>query len=527
MTVNTPIVRFENLPAAVQTTLEQERLLIIGQKTSAGTAIEGELYTGLEQGLTFETLAGKNSIGAAMIRAAQEMIEVSEIKPQINAIFFNDATSSVAASGAVVFANNPTAATEDKTIYVTVGDAEKHRYKLDITTGDTATVIGDDLVSAITADDTCPVTAINTAGSVALTAVNKGAEGNKLTIQIEGYVAGISLSITQFTGGSLTPTITSVFTTIANIRMQRIVMPESYDIDAVVTFLETRWLPTPTGIIKDGALIVVLTDTLANLKSSTVAANKKSVALLPNKPVNLLPVGNADLLVVGSAHVQMNYVIAAKIAAISSLRLTPSAEIADYTDAVLSSRDNFGGIHISTLPYHNTPLPGVPLADKRNVWSEEETLELLDAGYGIFGNNTENTAVLIGDVVTRYKTNTFGKNDVSYKYLNYLDQASVVREYMTVKLKERFKQYRLTTGKLIPDFDMANEGSVKSECIKLYGELADAAIMVAGTDAKQLFVNNLIVTINEALGRATVRMINPAVTQLREITGYIELVFTN
>jgi len=525
MTVNTPIVRFENLPAAVQTTLEQERLLIIGQKTSAGTAIEGELYTGLEQGLTFETLAGKNSIGAAMIRAAQEMIEVSEIKPQINAIFFNDAGSSVAAIGHIIFTG--TTADVDKTIYVTVGDAEKHRYKLDIKTGDTPTVIGGYLVTAITADDTSPVTAINTAGDVALTAVNKGAEGNKLTLQIEGYVAGISLSITQPTGGSLTPTITSVFTTIANIRMQRTVMPETYDIDAFVNFLETRWLPTPTGIIKDGALIVVLTDTLANLKSSTVAANKKSVALLPNKPVNLLPVGNADLLVVGSAHVQMNYVIATKIAAISSLRLTPAAEIADYTDAVLSSRDNFGGIHISTLPYHNTPLPGVPLADKRNVWSEEDTLELLDAGYGIFGNNTENTAVLIGDVVTRYKTNAFGKEDVSYKYLNYLDQSSVVREYMTVKLKERFKQYRLTTGKLIPEWNMANEGSVKSECIKLYGELADAAIMIAGTDAKQLFVNNLTVTINEALGRATVRMVNPAITQFLEITGFIELVFTN
>ena len=270
MTVNTPIVRFENLPAAIQTTLEQERLLIIGQKTSAGTAIEGELYTGLEQGLAFETLSGKNSIGAAMMRAAQEMIEVSEIKLQINAIFFDDAGSSVAAAGAVVFANDPTAATEDKTIYVTVGDSERHRYKLDIKKDDTATVIGDYLAAAITADDTVPVTAINTTGSVALTAVNKGAEGNKLTLQIEGYVAGISLSITQFTGGSLTPTITSVFTTIANIRMQRIVMPETYDIDAVVNFLETRWLPTATGIIKDGALIAVLTDTLANLKASTM-----------------------------------------------------------------------------------------------------------------------------------------------------------------------------------------------------------------------------------------------------------------
>lgn len=526
MTVNVPTVKLRNLPSILPTTTEQQKVLFITQMTTAGTAIEGELYTNLETGLDFETLAGKNSIGAAMIRRAQAKVANSEIKPQFDAIFFDDAAASVAAVGNIIFANNPTAATVAKTIYATVGSATNHRYQLDVAIGDTATDIGDDLAAQITADDTAPVTAVNTAGDVALTAINNGLEGNKLTLQVEGYVPGIGITITPKATGAGSPVITGVPTTIQNIRYQTIVMPETYDIDTIVDFLDTRWEPTATGIIKDGALIYCLTDTLANLKTSTIAENKKVVAAFPNKPASLIPSGHADLYIAGSAHVEMNYVIAAEIAAIRALRLTTGADILDYSDAVLTSNDNTGGISISTLPYHNILLDDVPLADKRLVWTEEETLELLDAGYAIFGNNTANTAVLVGDVVTRYKTNDLGQDDPSYKYLNYLDQAATVREYMTEQLKVRFKDYRLTTGTLVPMTNMANAALIEAECIKLYGQLADAAIMIKGIKAKKLFVDNLSVEIDEALGKVTVEMINPAVTQLREITGNIRLVFT-
>jgi phage tail sheath gpL-like len=497
MTVNTPISRFENLPATLPTTLAQEKLLFICQKTAAGTAVEGELYTQLETDLDYEDLAGKDSIGAAMIRAAQKKVENSERKPQFDAIFFDDAGGSVAAIGNIIFVNDPTSATADRTIYVTVGDEDPHEYKF------------------------------NTAGDVAFTAKNKGEEGNKLTLQVKGYVPGITISITQPTGGSGTPDISGVSTTIQNLRYQTVTMPETYDFDSFADFLDTRWPPSPTGIIKDGALIVCLTDTLANLKTSTDAANQKVVGLFPNKPASLDPSGHSDLVIKGAAHPQMNYVIAAKIAAIRALRLTSDADITEYTNAVLTSRDNTGGIHISTLPYHNIPLTDVPLADQRNVWTEEETLELLDAGYAIFGNNVENTAVLIGDVVTRYEKNDEGKDDPSYKYLNYLDQASIVREYFTVNLKSTYKNYRLTSGVVVPDENMADQGEIKAECIKLYGDLADIGVMVKGQAAKQLFIDSLvIIEFNEALGKVTLKFKNPIVTQVREIVGDIQLTFT-
>lgn len=526
MTVNVPTIKLRSLSAIPPTILQEQKILFITQMTAAGTAIEGELYTNLEAGLDFEILAGKNSIGAAMIRAAQAKIVHSEAKPQFDAIFFDDAAASVAAVGNITFGNDPTSATVAKTIYATIGDAETHRYQLNVAVGDTATDIGDNLVTQITADDTVPVTAINTAGDVALTAINKGSEGNKLTLQVEGYVPGIAITITPKATGAGVPDISGVTTTIQNIRYQTIVMPETYDVDFIADFLDTRWEPTPTGIIKDGVLIYCLTDTLANLKASIIAANKKVVSAFPNKSVNLIPSGHSDLYIAGSAHVQMDYVIAAKFAAIRALRLTTGADIIDYSNATLTSTDNVGGIGISTLPYHNIPLNGVPLADKRNVWTEEETLELQAAGYAIFGNNAANTAVLVGDVLTRYLTNELGQDDISYKYLNYLDQASIVREYMTVNLKARFRNYRLTTGSLVPDTNMANAALISAECIKLYGQLANLAIMIKGVDAKKLFVDNLFVTIDEALGKATIDMINPIVTQLREVIGNIRLVFT-
>jgi len=524
MSVNTPIVKLRNLPAIVPTTLAQEKILFIGQKISSGTAVEGELYQGLESNLDYETLAGKNSIAASMIRAAQAIVANSEVKPQFDAIFFEDAAASVASAGNVTFTG--TTASADATIYVSIGDSVNHRYKLDVSESDAPTAIGEALKDLINADDTAPVTAVNTAGDVEVTAVNKGTEGDKLSIQVEGNIPGISLSLIKMTGGVGVSVISSVLTTIANIRYQTMQMPATYDVDSLATFLDTRWEPTATGIIKDGALIIVKTDTLANFKSSTTAQNKKVVSIFPNKSTELLPVGVADLYLLGSAHCQMDYVIGAQIAAIRALRLTSGADISDYVDASVDSKDFTGGASISTLPYHNTPLVNVPLADLRNVWSEEEMIELQDAGYANFGNNISNTAVLIGDVLTRYKTNSLGQADVSYKYLNYLDQASIVREYFSVNLKARFNQYRLTTGTVVPNVNMADQGVIEAECIKLYGSLSDLGIMVKGEDARKLFINSLVTTIDEANGKVTIIMINPAVTQLREITGTIRLVFT-
>lgn len=523
MTVSNPKVNLQIKGAQVPVTVDQQKILYIAQKTASGTAVSGDLNKNLQTGREYETLFGKDSMLSPMVRAAQVAMAVSPTKPRLDAIAFDDNGAATAATGNVTFAN--TSATADATIYVTIAsdsaDTElNHRYQIDVsaTTPDTGDDVGAALLAFINNDERIPVTATNTNGDVALTAINKGLAGNKITLRVEGSIPGIVISTTVMSGGTNDPDISSVETTIENIRYQRIVMPATYDVTAIVSFLETRFNITDP-IIKDGELIIVDTDTHANFLSSTVAENKKTATIFPNKLKN-------TALHKGSVHIELDYVIAAQIAALSALRLTEGAEIADIVDAAVEADDNFGGISLATLPYHNTPLTLVPLADEEDVWTNEELTELKDAGYAIFGNNEANQGVILGKVLTRYQTNTEGQPDVSFKYLNYVDQAVNSREYMTDSLKTRFRQSRATSGALIPGKTMANEGVIRAEVMLVYGELVDFALMVGGEAARKKFADKLEITIDEANSKATLKMINPAVTQLNELDGIIQTTFT-
>jgi phage tail sheath gpL-like len=81
-----------------------------------------------------------------------------------------------------------------------------------VASGDTATVIGDAIVAAITADKTLPVTAVNAVGTVTVTAKTDGTYGNNINMSLnlglkEELPAGVAIVVVQLTSGSGTPTI--------------------------------------------------------------------------------------------------------------------------------------------------------------------------------------------------------------------------------------------------------------------------------------------------------------------------------
>jgi phage tail sheath gpL-like len=230
----------------------------------------------------------------------------------------------------------------------------------------------------------------------------------------------------------------------------------------------------------------------------------------------------------GPAVFELEQVKAAQFAAIRALRLTDGASISRFVITANGPLDSFGGPALASKPYFNTAFPNLPLVATGRGWNSTEIEQLHDEGGAVLGINAYGNAALAGEIVTTYKTDTAGNDDISFKYLNYVDTASGAREYFYNNLKARFAQSRLTEGDVIKGRDMANDLTIMAYCEKLYQDLsgADYVLLQAGETALKFFKANLVVTLDLATGRATIQMTVPIVTQLREILATMKIAFS-
>jgi len=506
-----PVVKGTLLPDTELVFDESQKVLIIGQMTAAGTATPGDLYTSIGNDNEQDTLFGVQSQLAIAIRQFKKYNK----KNRLDAIPLEDNISGVAATGSIAFAG--TKATANSTNYIGIGDYFDNRYKLNIVADDVPTAIGDKLVAAIASDSRATVGSSNTTGTVDLTAINKGTIGNTFPIWIEGSIPGITTTITTMSGGTTDPTVTNIFDVVANLRYQTIVWQYEYGLDELTNFLDPRW--NPPNKLFDGAGIVTFADTLSNIKDALNAENDQNIGLF------CYP--NVDIATYKGIWIPtMPYIVSAQFAAIRALRLTEGADISEYVIGGEGILDNVGGMAIGSLPYMNTPFKFLHPGDINQFWTEEERDEIKEAGGSIIGNNDANDKIIADEIVTTYKKNNAGEPDLTFKYLNYVDTASICREYMTTNSRERYKQSRLTVGNLIPNRNMANASSISAFLDQLYVNLAGQALVPDSEDARKFFKNNKTVTINEETGTASVIMRLPINTQVRRIEETFKITFS-
>lgn len=435
-------------------------------------------------------------------------------------------SAAVAATGTIAFTGP---ATESGEIEVSVGSKGgistlNHVYTIPVSNLDSATTIGATLVAAINADTTSPVTAVNNTGSVALTAVQKGTEGNFISLSVSGTVAGVAYTLTGMANGSLDPVVTTLFDVVGDTRYQTLVYP-SYVRSTARTFLDARF--NVSKKILDGVGIDCMTDTSANIAIAANAYNSQSTVIIANKKI-----ATPTAFYTGSGIFEINTIIASQVAAIRALRLTEDVNIAQYVSATYGAKDSFGGMHIASLPYFNTIIPTLPLEDTGKNFTDSELAALTAAGATTLGNNVANTNVILGTTLTTYKTDGAGDADVSFKYLEYVDTEVTCREYFYNNLRERFSQSRLSDGDVPLGYNAANSEIISAEITGLYVDLANLVLVQIGKDAATgidwlaYFKQNLVVTLDLALGKATVTMILPIVTQLRTILMSIQVAFS-
>ena len=516
MSINEPQIEISILPALVTPISQEQKILVVGQKTTVGTAVAGTLVKEIGNLNEQDGFFGKDSMLAGMVRSGKKNNKIT----RMDAIVLEDEDGSVAATGSFLVTGTATAAGV-LTFYV--GSRKNHAYQVSVVISDTDTVIGDALEALINSDDRAPFSAANVTGTITITATNKGLVANYFGLQVvqpEGGIAGITLGVvTAMNGGSTDPDLSSIFAIVENIQYQTVIFPETYLLQPeVIAFLDERF-NTGTDRLLNGAGISYSTDTFSNLIASSIANNSQNFTPFANKLV-------ADTLYKGSQQFEINYDLASQFGSVMALRLTDGSNLSELVIGSGGANDKIGGIHISTLPYHNTPFKNMPLIDNEHEFSLSEANALTNAGWSLTGNNSSRTNIIAGEVVTRYKTDAAGDEDLSFKFRNYVDQAVTVRDVFHTELKATYRQFRLTDGDLRPGFNITNEADIRGEVLRIYNQLADLVIVVGGFKALKLFKDNLTITLDSVNGLVTISMLDPVVTQLRKMVVTMQLVFS-
>jgi phage tail sheath gpL-like len=503
-------VQIVNANVAVENTAQ--KILFIGQKTSAGSAVAGALNESIANDGSEDSLFGRDSMLATLIRANK----VRNQQVQVDAIALDD-NGSTFATKIITLTSGPT--TEAGSLTVIVGSERNHKFDIAISLGDTITEIALAIETAVNLDLDLPFTALAAAGVVTFTAINSGTYGNSLPLEIRGTVAGVSSAVTVGITGATDPVLTTVFDVIGEKRYQAVVWPYPNDTTELLALLDPRF--NADGKVQDGVGFTAIADTVSNLKALTDALNSQSLVIFGD---NL----ETETNYIGPAIVEIPMVVAAYWAGFRGLRLdTDGFAIADFTITNNGALDSFGGPALASKPYFNVPFANlVPMQTGRG-FDDSEIEDLKDSGVSVIGNNKVDNTVISGEIVTTYKTDFAGNPDITFTFLNYVDTASQAREYFFNNLQSRFAQSRLTDGDVIKGRDQANELVIRSFCKRLYQDLSgvDFVLLESGEVALTFFDTNLIISIDKALGKVTIQMTVPIVTQLREIAATMKIAF--
>lgn len=504
-----PKLNFNILPADVEVGVAEQRMLFIGQKTADGTAETGKLVQNIGNDNSWDTLFGKTSVLANMVRKARKLCTDCGYQVAIDAIPLKDKNEGgeEKASATVEFAGTATAT---GSIYVVVGSEYDYKYKLDGVKDTTAVQLATILKNKIDADDKAPFKASIQDAKVTITAENKGTLYNDTAIYTEGVLSGITTTITKFDGGAGDVEVNDeLLAQIENLRYQAIVSPIEYGIQHIKTELDARF--NTNNKVMDGVLFVNKTDTLANHRTALSALNSQSVHYQCDKLVD------ADNYK-GSSIPEFSYIKAVFNATMRALRISDNAQLSTIVIGQYPE-DLMGGAHNNSLPFFNSRCAYLNAIKPQHHWKSEEITELNDNGGSVWNNNASDNGIVMGEQLTTYKTDSAGNEDITWKYLNYRDTESAVREYRFVNFKKDFAQSRMNDD---------TEKVVRNAFIKYYKALSSDSyrLLRGGKTPLDFYKNNLKISLDFAKGQVTVYCLDPIVTQLRECIGYFKVTFS-
>lgn len=394
---------FDNAGAVQGPSLQLYRALLIGNKLAAGSEPElsPKLVTSKEQA---DALYGQGSVLSQQVAKFLEGNKFTEL----TCVALDDDGSAVKAAGSFQLAGVPT---EAGVIYLWIGGSF---VSVAVSTSSTPTTLIAALAAAITADADLPVTGVVNGGDATildLEAKNGGEFGDDIQVQ-HSYALGQSLpdgitaTVVPMAGGAANPDISQVWTVLGD--TQYILMSSPY-LDAVnLTAVETEFADRFGPIRQnDGYAVYAKRDTLNNLSSLGNTRNSQFTSIMLSESINLpWEVSSAALAQIATAG-----------------QIDPAR------------------------PFQTLALDGIlPVQESERFTLEERNTLMYN---GIASQRIDDGGLVrVERVITTYKTNAVGANDISYLDLNTLLTLSYLRF--------DFRTYFLTK---YPRHKLANDGT--------------------------------------------------------------------
>ena len=256
-------IHINTLGAKTGLPVSPDKVLLVGQKTSSGTATADEPIQVFSEGQAREYFGNGSPLALMVAAALAQNVALAELwcMPQ------DEDGSAVAASGTIAFAVSGLTA---GTIYLYIG---RHLVRVGVAAADTANDIAAAVGAAITADTSLPFSASVSTSTVTLTAKCKGTHGNSWVWAFDYTGSGLAPTITQPTSGATDPDVQDALDAVVNTQYDIICCEysDATSLGAIKTHLDTVAGPTEQ---RPGVSITGLSGTLS--AATTLASGRNS-----------------------------------------------------------------------------------------------------------------------------------------------------------------------------------------------------------------------------------------------------------
>lgn len=465
-----PFVAIEIDPSQAQQGpgVQPYKVLIIGNKKTTGTTVAQLVPTRATSADQVADYFGRGSVIHNMAQAYFANNQSTETW----FVGVNDDGGATAASEDVVITGT---ATEAGTIAFYVAG---RRVTVGVSSGDTATEVGDALAAAINADLDMPATASATTGTVTITARNLGGHGNDIDLRINYYdgerapdglaVAGLTMS-----GGAGILDISGVWAKLGDEHFTHIVLPfqDTAGLAAIEAELADRYGPMNPV---DAHAFTAYNASYANTAAIGAARNSPHVTMLGTNQSPTPP-----------------WEAAAALAGVAAFHLNIDP----------------------ARPLQTLQLKGVLAPERDKRWTETERNLLLFDGISTFYVDAGGLC-RIERIISQYQTNAFGADDTAFLDLNSLATLSYLRWDLRTRWRQRYPRHKLRSDAdvLPPGQAIMTPSIARAELIAIYEQWVDLGLVENTAE----FSAGLIVEINaQDPNRLDVFMTPDLVNQLR------------
>jgi phage tail sheath gpL-like len=510
-TINFPTINASIFPATPSLT-QSHKLLVIGL---AGT---GSYTSGIPiaDAPNDDVLRNAVGVGSPMAKAL-EVINKFNPNGELTVIPLAEAGGGTASTGSIVISGSVVSAGDVKFL---IGGSEDV-FTVPVVLGDTPTTVATKLRALINAKATCLVGASGSAGTVTLTAKQKGTHGNDFTILVYPKplnVTGLAFALTAFSGGATNPTFPSLDSTVGDVRYDSVVVLSSDPtiIAQYNTEMESRF-NAPKRVL-DGLVIACKPAIQGDFDSLTTSLKtSKSLGYMVVKTVNTATHK-------GLASKRYAFEDACIFGAYRQLRYTNGSFLTPYVQNS-GLRDTVGGVHQSTKPYTNTILAGWELPEIGTEFSGAEIELAKGKGLFVIGTHRSGQYLTFSETVTPYRLNSQGVEDDSFKYIETVDTITHARQYTVDYLTSNYSQSALATNTNASGFAIATQKSITSDMLVVFNTLSNTNYILLDSGEQVQFVQNLVVLVNKRTGTVSIQLVFPVISQLRTINVNITLSF--